>query len=76
MSVRAGDAACAAHGLGLPSKRVRAFAQHFVWELLRTGVARPEVVRVAIVAAWTVLGDDSNQPMTCLARSGAAIGPL
>lgn len=56
VGVEQGIAACAVHGLGRPSKRVRAHAQHVARELLRTGVARPEAVRAALVAAWALLG--------------------
>jgi len=56
VGVEQGIAACAVHGLGRPSKRVRAHAQHVVQELLRTGVPQQEAVRVVLVAAWALLG--------------------
>lgn len=54
--VEQGIAACAVLGLGRPSKRVRAYAQHILRELLRTGVERQEAVAAALVAAWALLG--------------------
>jgi hypothetical protein len=56
VGVEHGIAACAVHGLGRLSKRVRVHAQHVVQELLRTGVARQDAVRAAMVAAWALLG--------------------
>ncbi len=56
VGVEQGIAACAVHGLGRPSKRVRAHAQHVVQELLRTGVERRDAVKSALVAAWALLG--------------------
>ena len=56
VGVEQGIAACAVHGLGRPSKRVRAHAQNVVQELLRTGIERPDAVRAALVAAWALLG--------------------
>jgi len=56
VGVEQGIAACAVHGLGKPSKSVRAHAQHIVQELLRTGGERREAVAAALVAAWALLG--------------------
>ena len=56
LGVEYGIASARAHGLGRPSKTVRALSQRIVQEVLRTGVGRPEAAGAAIVAAWALLG--------------------
>lgn len=54
--VEQGIAAARANALARPGKNVRALAERVVQEMLRTGVARREVVAAALVAAWSLLG--------------------
>ncbi len=55
VGVEHGIAACAAHGFGTPTKKVRAIADHLVRELLANGVPRTDAVRAAITAAWALV---------------------
>jgi hypothetical protein len=52
--VEHGIAAARVHGLGCASRTVRALADRVVREMLATGVARNDVVRAAVVAAWAL----------------------
>lgn len=63
VGVEHGIAACAAHGFGTPTKRVRAMADHLVRELLATGVPRTDAVRAAITAAWALVAIQNVEPI-------------
>ena len=56
MGVEYGIAATRATKLAGGKKTVNALAQRVVRELMRTGVARDEVVGALLVAAWAMLG--------------------
>jgi hypothetical protein len=54
LGVEHGIAAAAADGLTNPTKTQRAIAERIVQEVIRTGVARDDAVRAAVLAVWGV----------------------
>ena len=73
VGVEHGIAACAAHGFGTPTKKVRALADHLVRDLLATGAPKTDAVRAAITAAWALVairGTEATHPPRPRARPG------
>ena len=54
LGVEHGIAAAAANGLAGASKMQRALAERMVQEIVRTGVARNDAVRAAVLATWAL----------------------
>ena len=52
LGVEHGIAAAAANGLTNATKTQRAIAERIVQEVIRTGVARDDAVRAAVLAVW------------------------
>jgi hypothetical protein len=61
LGVEHGIAAAAANGLTKASPTQRAIAERIVQDVIRTGVARNEVVEALIVAAWAVIGRNAGR---------------
>jgi hypothetical protein len=70
LGVEHGIAAAAANGLTNAMKTQRAIAKRIVQEVIRTGVARDEVVGALLVAAWAILGRTPGRPGRTASRLG------
>jgi hypothetical protein len=57
--VEHGIAAAAANGLTNATKTQRAIAERIVRDVIRTGVARDDAIRAAVLAVWGLLGRSS-----------------
>jgi hypothetical protein len=55
-------AAAAANGLTKPTPKQRAIAERIVQDVIRTGVARDDVIRAAVLAVWGLAGARARRP--------------
>jgi hypothetical protein len=60
LGVEHGIAAACAGGLAAATKTQRAIAERIVQEVIRTGVARDDAVRAAVLAVWGLQGRKSD----------------
>jgi len=62
LGVEHGIAAAAANGLTNATKAQRAIAERIVQDVIRTGVARDDAVRAAVLAVWGLASIGTRRP--------------